>query len=212
MLYKKWNIILKIALTGSIGIISILGDTCLKYTQTSVLRALSDNLTHAIVGGLTWTLILVLSKESLVQNLYSILFSFALSSFIDVDHFLSARSWKLSDATSLSRRPFLHCTTVPIFLWFILILTSTTFNLPSLNHYSWIISASFLSHHIRDATRRGLWFCPLGSTQPIPYYAYIVISMTLPYILYWFMQLRILLPKTSENLTAVSIVWAWYKQ
>ncbi|KAF7386989.1 hypothetical protein HZH66_011441 [Vespula vulgaris] len=150
IVYKKWNLILKIGLTSLI-----------------------DNLTHAIVGGLTWTLILILSKKSFVQNLHDIFFSFALSSFIDLDHFLAARSWKLNDATNLNKRPFLHCTTIPILLWLIMILSSITFNYPSLNQYSWIVSASFLSHHIRDATRRGLWFCPFGSTQPIPYNLYI---------------------------------------
>ncbi|KAK2584868.1 hypothetical protein KPH14_002466 [Odynerus spinipes] len=154
MFVKKWSLILKIAVTGLIGITSFLGDTCLKYTQTAVTRAFLDNVTHAIVSALTWILILILSKKSLVQNLDGIFFSFALSSFIDVDHFLSARSWKLSDATNLTKRPFLHCTTVPILLWLILILISKALNYPSLNQCSWIVSASFLSHHIRDGTRR----------------------------------------------------------
>ncbi|XP_043678260.1 transmembrane protein 267 isoform X1 [Vespula pensylvanica] len=206
IVYKKWNWILKIGLTSLIGISSFMGDTSLKYVHTAVARAILDNLTHAIVGGLTWTLILILSKKSFVQNLHDIFFSFALSSFIDLDHFLAARSWKLNDATNLNKRPFLHCTTIPILLWLIMNLSSITFNCPSLNQYSWIVSASFLSHHIRDATRRGLWFCPFGSTQPIPYNLYIGISMALPYILHWFMQFHILLPKVSENLTDIDII------
>lgn len=206
MLYKKWNIIFKIVLTILIGVTSFLGDICLKYVQSPVTRAISDNLTHALVGGLTWMLILILSKKNLVQNLYGLFLSFALSSFIDVDHFLSARSWRLSDVTNLSKRPFLHCTTVPILLWIILILISTTFNNQSLNDFSWIIFASFLSHHIRDATRRGLWFCPLGTTQPIPYYMYIAMSMMLPYILHWFMQFRVLSTKANEKSMTVSSV------
>lgn len=96
IVYKKWNLILKIGLTSLIGISSFMGDTSLKYVHTAVARAILDNLTHAIVGGLTWTLILILSKKSFVQNLHDIFFSFALSSFIDLDHFLAARSWKLN--------------------------------------------------------------------------------------------------------------------
>lgn len=94
--HRKWNLILKIGLTVLIGISSFMGDMSLKYVQTAVARAILDNLTHAVVGGLTWSLILILSKKSFVQNLHNIFLSFALSSFIDMDHFLAARSWKLS--------------------------------------------------------------------------------------------------------------------
>lgn len=206
VVYSKWYLILKIVLTSLIGISSFLGDMCLKYVENAMARAILDNLTHAIVGGLVWILILILSKKSLTQNFYSIQFSFALSSFIDVDHFLTARSWKLSDIISLNKRPFLHCTTIPILLWVILILSSIILNSPLLNESAWIISASFLSHHIRDGTRRGLWFCPFGSTQPIPYYIYISITMALPYILYWLMQFHILIPNIKENRMTINIV------
>ncbi|XP_015183827.1 PREDICTED: transmembrane protein C5orf28 [Polistes dominula] len=204
--YNKWHVILKIALTSLIGICSFLGDMCLKYVENTMARAILDNLTHAIVGGLVWILILVLFKKSLAQHLCSIIFSFILSSFIDIDHFLTARSWKLSDAITLNKRPFLHCTTIPILLWVILILNSIIFNCPKLNESAWIISASFLSHHIRDGTRRGLWFCPFGSTQPIPYYIYISISMALPYILYWLMQFSILIPNIRESKMTINVV------
>ncbi|KAI4492092.1 hypothetical protein M0802_010100 [Mischocyttarus mexicanus] len=206
IVYSKWYLILTIALTSLIGISSFLGDMFLKCVENRMARAILDNLTHAIVGGLVWILILVLSKKSLAQNVYGIVFSFFLSSFIDVDHFLAARSWKLSDVISLNKRPFLHCTTIPILLWFILIVNSIIFNSQSLNESAWIISTSFLSHHIRDGTRRGLWFCPFGSTQPIPYYIYIIISMALPYILYRLMQFHILIPNIREIRMTINMV------
>lgn len=47
---------------------------------------------------------------------------------------------------------------------------------------SWIAMVAVLSHHIRDATRRGLWLWPLGSTPPIPYFGYIFLLALLPLI------------------------------
>ncbi|XP_070515607.1 transmembrane protein 267-like isoform X2 [Cardiocondyla obscurior] len=159
-------------LTCAIGACSILGDFGLRYGKSESARALFDNATHATVGGLTWTLIVVLSRKSVVRNLKSILSCFLLASFIDLDHFIAARSWHIHDATHLPKRPFLHCTTVPIVLWILFISLSYTFHSLLLEHISWVMLAAFLSHHIRDGTRRGLWFCPFGSTCPIPYYLY----------------------------------------
>ncbi|XP_064214056.1 transmembrane protein 267 [Tribolium castaneum] len=39
---------------------------------------------------------------------------------------------------------------------------------------------SFVSHHTRDATRRGFWFYPFGSTPPIPYFLYVGMTCFLP--------------------------------
>lgn len=86
----------RVVLTGAIGICSFIGDQGLKHGKTAATRAIFDNVTHAIVGGLTWAVILNLSKKSLAQNFSSIFWSFCLSSFIDVDHFIAACSWKLS--------------------------------------------------------------------------------------------------------------------
>ena len=87
---------LRVVLTGAIGICSFIGDQGLKYGKTAATRAIFDNVTHAIVGGLTWAIILNLSKKPLTQNFSSIFYSFCLSSFVDVDHFIAACSWKLS--------------------------------------------------------------------------------------------------------------------
>ncbi|XP_011687275.1 PREDICTED: transmembrane protein C5orf28 isoform X1 [Wasmannia auropunctata] len=168
-----WRKLLSRALlTCAIGACSILGDFGLRYGKNESARAAFDNATHATVGGLTWTLIVVLSRQSIARNLGSIFSCFLLASFIDLDHFVAARSWHIHDATHLQKRPFLHCTTVPILLWILFISLSSSFHSPLLEHTSWVILAAFLSHHIRDGTRRGLWFCPFGSTRPIPYYLY----------------------------------------
>ncbi|KAG7201767.1 hypothetical protein KM043_004487 [Ampulex compressa] len=178
-------------LTCAIGVCSVIGDLGLERGKSELTRAIFDNVTHATVGGLTWALIIVLSKKSLIQNLPSIFLCFLMASFIDVDHFLAAGSWDLNNATHLKRRPFLHCTTIPIVTSVLLIIAGKMFNYTKLNYISWMISASFLSHHIRDGTRRGLWFWPLGSTPPIPYHLYLTLAMLLPHILQWIMPMHL---------------------
>lgn len=96
MFFVKTEVFSTVILTSVIGICSFIGDQGLKYGKTTVTRAIFDNITHAAVGGLTWALILHLSKKSLIQNSSSIFWCFFLSSFIDVDHFIAARSWNLN--------------------------------------------------------------------------------------------------------------------
>ncbi|XP_018396387.1 PREDICTED: transmembrane protein C5orf28 isoform X1 [Cyphomyrmex costatus] len=200
-------------LTCAIGVCSIIGDVGLKWLRSDKnesARAAFDNATHATVGGLTWMLIVVLSRKSIARNLNSIFSCFLLASFVDLDHFIAARSWHIhvsetQDATHLQKRPFLHCTTIPLLLWTFFILLSNTFHSPLMEHISWVILAAFLSHHIRDGTRRGLWFCPFGSTRPIPYYLYVSLSMSLPYILHWLMSLHTFAPKNDNNLVSIDV-------
>ena len=87
-------LILQVIFTSLIGIISYIGDKLLQQ-DSEVIRAFSDNLTHATVGGLTWLLVLILSKKSILQNISSVILCFFISSFLDLDHFLVARSWRL---------------------------------------------------------------------------------------------------------------------
>lgn len=49
---------------------------------------------------------------------------------------------------------------------------------------SLILLTAFISHHTRDATRRGYWFYPFGSTPPLPYAVYVIVTCTLPYIIF----------------------------
>lgn len=56
-----------------------------------------------------------------------------------------------------------------------------------------ILLTAFISHHTRDAIRRGYWLYPFGSTPTLPYTAYIIISCTLPYFIFLlYRYLRIL--------------------
>lgn len=86
----------------------------------------------------------------------------------------------VKDAIHLSHRPFLHCSTILLIIaaiWSIPIYMQLSFDC-----IMWIavVFCSFASHHIRDATRRGLWFYPIGSTAPIPYVLYILLIVFMP--------------------------------
>lgn len=85
-------------------------------------------------------------------------------------------------ATSLKQRPFLHCTTIPVVFLGLLLLIHRYFY--SFRFCLWfnVFICAFLSHHTRDATRRGFWCCPLGNTRPLPYVAYIICIAAMPHI------------------------------
>lgn len=94
MLSGQRKLILQLIITSLIGIISYIGDRLLQQ-KSEIVRAVSDNLTHATVGGLTWSLILILSKRSVLQNIYKVFLCFFIASFVDVDHFLIAGSFRI---------------------------------------------------------------------------------------------------------------------
>lgn len=96
MLNYRQGLLLRVFLTSLIGLVSFLGDKGLQNGKSEIVRAISDNLTHATVGGITWTLVLVLSKKSVVDNLGSIVICFFMSSLIDIDHFITAGSWDIN--------------------------------------------------------------------------------------------------------------------
>ena len=54
-------------------------------------------------------------------------------------------------------------------------------NVSYLQSLPYLFAVAVISHHLRDGYRRGLWFWPLGSTPPLPYWLYIVCTMALPY-------------------------------
>jgi hypothetical protein len=60
------------------------------------------------------------------------------------------------DAVSLSQRPFLHCSSLPLVL--LLLLLAGRVVTGNLLRFGLLLFSSLFSHHLRDATRRGLWF------------------------------------------------------
>ncbi|KAL5457297.1 hypothetical protein EMCRGX_G034545 [Ephydatia muelleri] len=80
-----------------------------------------------------------------------------MASSIDIDHFVAARSLSLKDAQNLQHRPFLHNTTLVLVVTLVLCLAqwvfcSSYYNCP---FFAAMFFLSTISHHLRDATRRG---------------------------------------------------------
>jgi len=107
---------------------------------------------------------------------------------------------------NLPKRPFAHNTTliavgaaILYLLFYLLPILGNTFtkDLPLM----FLIST--LSHHLRDADRRGIWLGPFFSTPPIPYKLYPFLIVLLPVI---FHTPR-LLPILFKSLVDISELW-----
>ena len=139
-------------------------------------KALMDNSSHLLVGVLSWCII---SYPKL--KFYETLAVGFFSSIIDIDHFISAKSFQLLDAISLANRPFLHnsltLSLINLGLFFYIIIF-----LPSNIDWALIFFISWFSHHIRDANRRGMWFGSVYTSSPISDRSYLLIIMLLPLV------------------------------
>lgn len=84
----------RIVLTTLLTITCLLGDNFVELTQHPLLKALADNATHAIIGALTGIAFAVQFHErtSNLLGWFLIFTCFAVSSLIDLDHFIEARS------------------------------------------------------------------------------------------------------------------------
>ena len=55
---------------------------------------------------------------------------------------------------------------------------------PGMHLLPWQWLLAFSSHHVRDATRRGLWLVPgVWSTKPLPYWLYVSLVLVMPPLL-----------------------------
>ncbi|KAL5286860.1 C5orf28 family protein [Megaselia abdita] len=177
---------IRVVLTTLVTITCLLGDNFVELTEHPVLRALVDNGTHAVIGAITG-IAFVIQFYDKITNCFGwslILLCFLTSSLIDLDHFIQARSWNLEDATNLLRRPFLHCTTIPMVIFSVFIWTSC------LNYFKtslWLgaLFCAFFTHHTRDAIRRGYWMCPYGTTNALSYIYYVLLTIITPYLVYY---------------------------
>ncbi|XP_048224368.1 transmembrane protein 267 [Perognathus longimembris pacificus] len=148
--------------------------------QSDWLRALSDNAVHGVIGMWSWAIIIGVKKKA---DLGEVILAGFLASIIDVDHFFQARSLSLKAALTLPRRPFLHCSTMIPIMVLTLKLTMYLFKVRDWWCFlPWMLFVSWTSHHIRDAIRHGLWICPFGKTSPLPFWFYVITTLSLPHI------------------------------
>jgi len=103
---------------------------------------------------------------------------YLMSAAVDADHFLSAGSLSLHDATNLHSR-----------MWLVFHNPFTVLLLCVVAHWygrrprlAAIIAISMGSHLLRDATRTGLLLYPMGASAPVPYFIFIVVLCVSPYV------------------------------
>ncbi|KAK2717183.1 hypothetical protein QYM36_007332 [Artemia franciscana] len=164
--------------------VAVLGDIFLQSCQNLHLRALTDSCTHFGIAVFSWMSVELNCRQQNVctkKCLFESIFCGFLSSAVDLDHFICAASFKLKAAVSLSSRPFLHCTTIPIIVLLVLHMSSRIFFKSErlktlLRDLGWIQAIALVSHHLRDGHRRGIWICPFGSIK-YPYVVYIPFTL-----------------------------------
>ena len=175
--------------------------TSLNTKHGLLLRSVTDNLVHGTLAVITWLLGYVgyRSQETHVtrangnnrfSNHSSLMLSHTkiilqaitcgmLACGIDIDHFISARSWKLEDAVEATNRGLFHNS--------FLVVLVLVYYYTHRRSLTVIIIVGMVAHHLRDSIRRGLYFYPLGSTPPLPYSIYLfcicMLMLVFPYML-----------------------------
>ncbi|XP_060567037.1 transmembrane protein 267-like [Ruditapes philippinarum] len=163
-----------------LGCTCYLGDRLLEHpvAKQQIVVAITDSLTHGIVGGISWAIIcdFKFRKQECVECLLCMM----LAMLVDVDHFIAAKSFSLKSALSLPTRPPFHATTLIVIIDITMGIMAAILKSQSLFLGLLIFTTAWISHHVRDGHRRGLWFYPFGETAPIPKFIYIGIIMILP--------------------------------
>ncbi|CAF0971854.1 unnamed protein product [Adineta steineri] len=151
---------------------SLLGD-CLCFGRpfsfhiisNTYLRAITDNFIHGLISVFATSFLFGWKRRTLL------ILAYIAGSFVDIDHFLEARSLSLHHALNLQQgRPFLHNSLL------LLIINIFAFGIEHFLwryhyiYYSAIFFIGWSTHHLRDAQRRGLTLLPFGETPPIDYY------------------------------------------
>jgi len=169
-------------------------------------KAILDNvLGHGLVAFFLWLAVLDYNLSNR-WHCFECFLSFFIGSVIDIDHFIMARSLNLHNALNLSSRPMFHNTSllvlflpIHIFIW------SLKNKDESYHNLLLICETAILSHHIRDANRRGMWLWPFGNTPPIrPSWIYISLIAILP-IAVWYVK-KLLKKRLFESSRIIDIV------
>ncbi|XP_033725856.1 transmembrane protein 267-like [Pecten maximus] len=151
--------------------------------ENLVFRIFTDSLTHGLVGFFSWAIVIdlrPLTSTQWVRGLLQCIICMGLSMVVDVDHAIMARSLNLNDLVSLPSRPYFHATTIIIPIAAILWTLGDVYKDSFYGIMCPLFITAWLSHHLRDATRRGLWLPPFGSTPPLSPSLYITMMMILP--------------------------------
>lgn len=123
----------------------------------------------------------LLSHPALGRHLWIwVIVATAAAVFIDLDHFVAARSFALEDALALGSRPFGHS------LVFVVAMTALTWLISRDPLGTLLVLVVLLSHIVRDASHGSipLWW-PVRSGVEIPLPLYYAIEIGLGWIVFW---------------------------
>ncbi|KAJ0184336.1 hypothetical protein K1T71_000759 [Dendrolimus kikuchii] len=199
---KFLNIILSILLL----ILTICGDYIVfksKYSDSQLFRGFADSLVHASIGCVSAITFfsngLNIPLSSCICN---VSICTVLSSFIDVDHFIVARTFNFKEF--VSKRGIFHCTSFCLLITGILYIIYYNTRNPNILLLKFMFLIAYSSHHIRDSNRRGLWLYPYGHTPAIDYYLSVIIICILPHIyVYLYSHLKLNMKTYVNNYTVV---------
>lgn len=116
------------------------------------------------------------SKENILHNIIG---PYICGTFIDIDHFIAAKSFYYINATNLQSRPFGHC------MLFGCLLVILVYALSKNRKLAMMITLGYISHIIRDSYKRGLWILPNIYTGKFYYALYLLIISLLALFIWW---------------------------
>lgn len=129
----------------------------------------------AAAGGGRALLAVLSAHARLPWSLLSLALCGACGALVDVDHFIAAGRPSLDAALSLpgDRRPWGHNSALAAAA---VAAGAAAGGARGLPHAGALLAVALFSHHLRDATRRGLWlgWAAAHATPPLPYAAYLL--------------------------------------
>ncbi|KAH9639463.1 hypothetical protein HF086_000001 [Spodoptera exigua] len=180
--------VLRLSATAVLLLTAYFGDVIVfrsKYSNSLLFRAICDVLVHGGLGFLSSIIFFSIDNNYFSLDydgtIHIILCTF-FSSVIDIDHVFVAKSIYLKDMVNLKHRGIFHCTTFWLALTALLLLYSYIKKKIEVYMLSFMIFIAYITHHLRDGTRRGIWLYPLGSTPPVDKRLYYFILGTFPHI------------------------------
>ncbi|XP_071098547.1 transmembrane protein 267-like [Haliotis cracherodii] len=144
-------------------------------------RAGIDSATHGLIALWCWALVENVNFDR--YKLLNCLLCAVLAVGVDLDHFYAAKSLNIKAALSLPDRPPLHLTTIIPVVTAALWILGMVLKVRYLKTLSLIFLTAVFSHHLRDATRRGLWLAPFSNSRHVPYWLYIAVTMVIPILI-----------------------------
>ena len=164
----------------------MISDTINICENNTVCRISIDVITHQILSLISLIIYSCIACYSTKSQLFQInfskveiCFSILFTIFVDLDHFIAAKSLSLYNATHLISRPWGHC-----LLFVVIVYIMISYIIPKDSQIHIIYLLATITHLIRDASRRGLWLY-YTSILHISYITHLILLCIYPISLYY---------------------------